>query len=43
MEKINEIEKFIQENWFYDSEEPDFKIINVDKLLDFIEKIKRSW
>lgn len=43
-EKIFEqLEDFIEKNWFYDNEEPDSKIINVDYLLDFIEWLKNNY
>lgn len=42
-EKIfDELEDFIEKAWFYDNEEPNFKIINVDQLLDFIKWLKNK-
>lgn len=42
-EKIfDELEDFIEKSWFYDNEEPNFKIISVNQLLDFIKWLKNE-
>ena len=39
---LKELKDFINEGWYYDSEEPDLRIINVDYLLDFIEWLEKQ-
>lgn len=37
-----ELRDFIDKSWFYDNEEEDCRLINVDYLLDFIEWLEKG-
>lgn len=37
-----ELKDFINKSWFYDNEESNCKLINVDSLLDFINWLEKE-